>query len=521
MRSPGRAGAVPARAPAGRPSGAGGDGGGRGAGVAPGVRGPSSGRGGVVPAWMPAGGPPGVGGGGRRRCRRAPGDVCAAAGTRGVYGVRRGAGTAHGSPRPAFRTRLALLQPLPQPVEAAPQDARHLHLRDAHGTRDLRLAALPVEPQVEHPAVALRQPPHQGGQGHRVDDPAERGVLRSGRPGSRLPPAVPGRLVEGTRPALVHRPQRRQHPLPVQPGVLGDLLRGGGAAAEPLFQLLDGLEDASARLLQRPRQPDHRRTVAQVPAQLTGDLGQRVRQEGVAPRGVVAVDGLDQSHGGDLREIVELLAVVPEPAGDAPRHGQQQPDEVVPQGGPARSRGLRGELAQQRVELLRGRLGHGAPAHPAVVGCWCGGHGPLGVSGLLGTACGSGRPPVTGEPCRRCPRRFRIHPPLPPRNPFCAACGKTLRPAGDVPPRPVAPPGRPVCAVASRPVRAGTDPGVAGHPSTLMRSRAMSSPGFGAWRMRRSAMASRSVGSARSRRPARAAVASSMSTPGASTSPSV
>lgn len=175
---------------------------------------------------------------------------------------------------------------------------------------------------------------------------------------------MPGGLVEGTRTAFVHRPQCGQHAASLEPGVLGDLLRGGRAAAEPLFELLDGLEDLAARLLEGPGQPYGGRAVAQVPPELTGDRGKRVRQEGVAQGGVVAVDGLDQSQGRDLEEIVEFLPLASEAECDAVGHRQQQADDVVPKGGTPQSRRVLRELAQQRVESRRGRLRYGGVAGP-------------------------------------------------------------------------------------------------------------------------------------------------------------
>lgn len=223
---------------------------------------------------------------------------------------------------------------------------------------------LPVETQVEDPAVTFRQSLHQGSQGHGVEDPAEGRVLDTDQAAERGFLTVPGGLVQGTRTAFVHRPQCGQHAAPPEPGVLGDLLRGGRAATELLFELLDGPEDLAARLLERPGQPYGGRAVAQVPPELTGDLGKRVRQEGVAQGGVVAVDGLDQSQGSDLEEVVEFLPAALEAARDAVGHRQQPADDVVPKGGPARSRRVLREFAQQRVELFRGRLRYDGVTRP-------------------------------------------------------------------------------------------------------------------------------------------------------------
>nr|WP_037890810.1 hypothetical protein [Streptomyces viridochromogenes] len=164
---------------------------------------------------------------------------------------------------------------------------------------------------------------HQGPEGQAVDDTIELGVLGADQASERGVLLLSHRLLQRTRTALVHRTQRGQHVAVFESCVLGDLSGGRRAAAEPLFELLGGLEDAAARLLEVTGQPYRGGAVAQVPPQLTGDLGKRVRQEGMAQRRVVAVDGLDQSQGRDLNEIVEFLPVVSEAARDAAGHRQQ------------------------------------------------------------------------------------------------------------------------------------------------------------------------------------------------------
>lgn len=334
-----------------------------------------------------AGAAVGRAGGGVRRRGVAPGGEAAGG---GVADARRGS-----PPRLlAGARRFGRQQGLAQAVVALPEDAGDLHLGDADGVRDLLLGLFLVEPQTEDPLVAGWQEPYHGGQGRVVDDAVESGVLGADEGGERGAVLLVHRCVQGPRAALVHRPQRGAHPLVVEARVPRDLLAGRRPAAVPLLQFLDASEDLAARLVQRARQPHGGCAVAQVPPQLPGDLGQRVRQERVAQRGVVAVDGLDQTEDGDLGEIVGILSAAPVAARHAAGERQQQPDHPVPQGGPPRAGRLGRHLAQQRVEVVRGgpRRG-GAVRRPRLVGGW-GAHEPSWGTGTYGggrTDLGDGR----------------------------------------------------------------------------------------------------------------------------------
>ncbi len=255
-----------------------------------------------------------------------------------------------------FRSGFRCQERLAEPVEAAPQNARDLHLGDTDDVPDLLLRPLPVETQIEDVAVPLRKLLHQGRQGDGVDDATEGGVLGPEQTGERRVLVLSRRLLQRTRTALVHRAQRGQYVAVFESCVLRDLPSGGRTAAEPLLQFLDGLEHLAARLLQGAGQPYGGGTVAQVPPELTGDLGEGVRQKGVAECRIVAVDGLDQAQGRDLNEVVVVLPTALESACHAVGQRQQQADDLVSKGGPPRSPGLLGEVAHQRVELVRGRL---------------------------------------------------------------------------------------------------------------------------------------------------------------------
>src|SRR5262245_32692377 len=67
----------------------------------------------------------------------------------------------------------------PHLLEAAPQEAGHVHLRHAHAIRDLALRELLVEPQADDLALAARKPADQLADDAGVGDVAESGILRT------------------------------------------------------------------------------------------------------------------------------------------------------------------------------------------------------------------------------------------------------------------------------------------------------------------------------------------------------
>ncbi len=81
-----------------------------------------------------------------------------------------------------------------------------------------------------------------------------------------------------------------------------------------LGQLGRGRGERQPQLLQPARHAHRPALVAEVPLDLTDDRRGRVGGELHATVRVEAVDGLDQPDGGDLREVVQRLAAVAEPA---------------------------------------------------------------------------------------------------------------------------------------------------------------------------------------------------------------
>lgn len=108
--------------------------------------------------------------------------------------------------------------------------------------------------------------------------------------------------------------------------------------------------------------------ITEVPLDLSDDGRDRIALEGVAPVRVVTVDRLHQSQRGDLGQILDALAPAAVLAGDALRHGQPRPDDLVTQGLPLGPVGKTGQVDECRGTVggvmadmsLRGGLGaHG------------------------------------------------------------------------------------------------------------------------------------------------------------------
>ncbi len=89
----------------------------------------------------------------------------------------------------------------------------------------------------------------------------------------------------------------------------------------PVAQVLD-----PAGHVQRPH------VVTEVALDLAGDRRYGVGLEGVAARRVVVVDGLDETEGGHLVQVLQGLAPAAETDGDPLGHGQPGLDQLVAQG---------------------------------------------------------------------------------------------------------------------------------------------------------------------------------------------
>jgi hypothetical protein len=119
--------------------------------------------------------------------------------------------------------------------------------------------------------------------------------------------------------------------------------------AELLGERLTCGVDLRPQLLQPARNPDVPTLVAEMAAQLTEDGGHGIPGEAAAPRGIEAVDRLDQADGGHLVQVLVGLAAALEPPGGVLGHRQMEPDQLLPGPGPPLRIGRAGELLEQLV----------------------------------------------------------------------------------------------------------------------------------------------------------------------------
>lgn len=82
-------------------------------------------------------------------------------------------------------------------------------------------------------------------------------------------------------------------------------------------QLGLALQDLGPQLLCRPADADLPALIAEVALDLTGDARPRIRGEGGAERHVKAIDGAQQAHVPNLKQIFPGLRAVPVPRGAA------------------------------------------------------------------------------------------------------------------------------------------------------------------------------------------------------------
>ena len=87
----------------------------------------------------------------------------------------------------------------------------------------------------------------------------------------------------------------------------GDLA-GPRGPAQVLAELGDGLVEGGLQLPEPPRNSDDVEPVAEVAQHLAVDGRHREGQEIVAAAGLEAVDRQDEADGGDLLEVVEVVA---------------------------------------------------------------------------------------------------------------------------------------------------------------------------------------------------------------------
>src|SRR6266536_1146755 len=200
-------------------------------------------------------------------------------------------------------------------LQRAPDQPRHVHLRDADLLRNLRLRQPLEEAQVEDLALALVEHAEAGREHGAVlrdlvlmlvaADRLERVELLAVLLGA------PAR--ERERRVGTARLERLEHLLlPDARGLrqLGDRRR----AAELHGQLLDQPRELHVQLLQPARHAHRPALVAEVPLDLADDVRRRIRRQLDAAAQVEAVNRLDQADRADLDEILELLAAVRVPA---------------------------------------------------------------------------------------------------------------------------------------------------------------------------------------------------------------
>nr|WP_316740809.1 hypothetical protein [Streptomyces sp. MK7] len=250
-----------------------------------------------------------------------------------------------------------MAEDLTQPCQASCEQPGHMHLRDADGRRDLLLGLVVVEAQEEDAAFALRELPQRLEELHSFGDGLEFGVAMAQQLAERGQGPIRSlrSRVEGPRLQHLLGTDRLDHRILGQTASVRDLRGGESASTVPLFELPPHSPDLLPVLLHRSRQPNESRPVPQVTLQLSRDRRHRVGQEGVALIRVVAVDGLDQAHTGDLEEVVLLrsadAAVL---ACDPARQGDQRADGLLTGGLALPGSGVPADTGHELVDL-RGR----------------------------------------------------------------------------------------------------------------------------------------------------------------------
>src|SRR3954447_7211536 len=236
-------------------------------------------------------------------------------------------------PSAPWRRSLLGLRRLPEPGDRAPDDARHVHLGDAHALPDLRLCEVLAEAQPQDLALAVGEHAHQALDGGRVLGEVEAGVLdpERGRHALALLVLLVTRAVEGDRPVGGAGLARLEHLLEADAGALGDL-GGSRRAPELAGQLVGDAVDPHGELLEVARHPDRPPLVAEVALELTEDRRHGEGGERGLALGIEAVDRLQQPERGDLDQVVELLAAALIAAGELAGQRQEALDEGLARG---------------------------------------------------------------------------------------------------------------------------------------------------------------------------------------------
>ncbi|MDR7327520.1 hypothetical protein J2S44_007770 [Catenuloplanes niger] len=110
----------------------------------------------------------------------------------------------------------------------------------------------------------------------------------------------------------------------------GDLGRGR-RVLQPLCQFGAGPGDVQTAFLHLTGQVHAPHPVPEVPLELAGDRGVRVRREVAAPARVISIDGFHQRQSGHLAQVVEMLATVAVPGGEAVCEGQIASQDLLTQ----------------------------------------------------------------------------------------------------------------------------------------------------------------------------------------------
>jgi len=169
------------------------------------------------------------------------------------------------------------------------------------------LRQLVEEAKLDDAALALVERVQAGGDQRAVLDLLEAGVFDAQLLGERVVSPVLERRMQGSSGIRVRGVERVDHLFLLRPGRLGKL-GNRGRASELVRELVEDAREADAQLLQAPRDVHRPGLVPEVAPNLADDRRHRVARELDAAIDIEPVDGLDQSEGADLHQILEWLA---------------------------------------------------------------------------------------------------------------------------------------------------------------------------------------------------------------------